>query len=68
MEENNAVYMGSRDLKDRMARTFIEGVSSEAMIEQINDVYVDLANTINKYATEELSNSMDSIQRIEKTC
>ena len=66
MEENNAVYMGSRDLKDRMTRTFIEGVSSEAMIEQINDVYVDLANTINKYATEELSNSMDSITKNQR--
>lgn len=66
MKENSAVYMGSRDLKDRMARTFIEGVAAEAMINQINDVYVDLANTINKYATEELSNSMDSITKNQR--
>ena len=61
MEKNNAVYMGTKDLKDRMARTFIEEVSMQSLADKAQEIFVDLGTSINNYARKEISKSLSSI-------
>lgn len=61
MEKNNSIYTGTKDLKDRMARSFIHEVAMEALSHKAQNIFVDLGNNINAYAKSELSKSISNI-------
>lgn len=55
------VYTGTRDLKDRMAREFISELAVQSLSDKVQDVFVDLGNTIHNYTKYELSKSLTDI-------
>lgn len=61
MEKNNSIYTGTKDLKDRMARTFIHEVTMEALSSKAQTIFVDMGNAINNYTKKEMSKSISSV-------
>lgn len=55
------VYTGTKDLKDRMAREFISELAIQSLSDKVQDVFVDLGNTISNYTKKELSKSLTDI-------
>lgn len=55
------VYTGTKDLKDRMAREFISELAVQSLSDKVQDVFVDLGNTIHNYTKSELSKSLTDI-------
>lgn len=61
MEKNNSIYTGTKDLKDRMARSFIHEVTMEALSNKAQTIFVDMGNAINNYTKKEMSKSISSV-------
>lgn len=54
MNANNSIYTGNKELKDQMARSFIDAISNESIINEINQIHTDLASSINNYVEKEI--------------
>lgn len=53
MTEGNGIYVANKELKDQMTRMFIEGLMEDSLYQEINNVFLDLGQTINNIAKNE---------------
>ena len=64
--EGGGVYLANKEIKDQMTRMFIEGMMQDSLYQEINNVFLDLSQTINNIAKDtaaEAYNSSFSEQR-----
>lgn len=58
--EGNGKYVANKEIKDQMTRIFIQGLMEDSLYQEINNVFLDLGQTINNIAKEEATEAYNN--------